>query len=205
MPSLEDIKDSVNLFINRAVEPNRRTKGHSDSNSHFITLFAITLALRAKRILELGVRKGGTTLPLLSAAYMIGGHVDSVDIKPHQFKCPAEMRGLWTFHLSDSIEFLEQCDEDRTYRLIFIDDYHTYEHVANELRLIEKLVTPRSIILLHDTMPRSVPYYNTDNSMVDEQYASGGPYRALKELDKTKWEFSTIPVCNGLTMLRKYE
>jgi len=205
MSSFDDIRKSVILFINRAIEPKRKTCGNKDSNSHFITLFALALSLRAKRILELGVRNGGTTLPLLSAAHMYGGQVDSVDIKQHRFKCPAQLRDSWTFHLSDSISFLEQCDEDRPYRLIFIDDYHAHEHVANELRLIEKLVTPRSVILLHDTMPRSVPYYNNDNSMVDEQYASGGPYRALKELDKTKWEFSTIPVCNGLTMLRKYE
>jgi len=31
----------------------------------------------------------------------------------------------------------------------------------------------------------------------------GGPYKALLELDMDKWEYATIPVNHGLTILRK--
>jgi hypothetical protein len=34
-------------------------------------------------------------------------------------------------------------------------------------------------------------------------FAGGGPGRVIQELDRTKWEFSTIPRCDGLTILRR--
>ena len=42
--------------------------GQGDSDKHSMTLFSIPLSLGAKNILELGVRVGGTTFPLLCAA-----------------------------------------------------------------------------------------------------------------------------------------
>ncbi len=36
-----------------------------------------------------------------------------------------------------------------------------------------------------------------------DEWGEGGPYRAVEELDKNKWEWMTIPVNHGLTLLRK--
>jgi len=47
------------------------------------------------------------------------------------------------------------------------------------------------------------PHYHVDLTMKEGQWANGGPYRAIAELNPQFWEFSTIPSCNGLTILRK--
>ena len=46
-------------------------------------------------------------------------------------------------------------------------------------------------------------YYPEGTEITDPEWANGGPYRAVKELDSNKWEYVTIPVNNGLTILRK--
>ena len=43
----------------------------------------------------------------------------------------------------------------------------------------------------------------TDLTLKDGQWANGGPYRAVAELNPQFWEFSTLPWNNGLTILRK--
>ena len=35
------------------------------------------------------------------------------------------------------------------------------------------------------------------------EWGEGGPTKAVFELDKNKWEWATIPINNGLTILRR--
>ena len=73
-----------------------------------------------------------------------------------------------------------------------------------ELELLDFQVGSSTVILLHDLMYANFePHYHTDMDVHEGQWANGGPYRAVAELNKNFWEFSTIPVCNGLTILRK--
>ena len=65
-------------------------------------------------------------------------------------------------------------------------------------------VSPKSVIVLHDLMYGNYePHYHCDLTLKNGQWAGGGPYRAISELNEQFWEFSTIPVNNGLTILRK--
>jgi len=186
-----------------------------DSDSLAMAIFGIGASLNAKNILELGVRCGRTTLPLLCVAEENNGKLTSVDID-----CEAESNAIdfvksktteiniesnWDFHLSDAIEFLNHAvEKGEYYDLVYVDDWHSYEHVKNELLLLDKLISPKSIILIHDTMYANYePHYHTDISCKVGQWANGGPYRAVAELDPNFWEFSTIPISNGLTILRK--
>jgi predicted O-methyltransferase YrrM len=159
--------------------------------------------MQAKRVLELGVRGGATTLPLLTACSMTKGTVTSVDIDFPGFKCCQELDPIWKFVLSDSLKWLRQAAEKEIpFDLIYVDDCHAYEHVKEELTLIENLVTPSSVILLHDLMgSNSQPKYH--ESMIDTDCSNGGPSRAVRELPRSKWEYATIPKSNGLTLLRK--
>lgn len=180
--------------------------GKGDSDQHLMTLFSICLSTKAKRILELGVRGGSTTLPLLLAAQLNGGYVVSVDIESTEFKAPPELEKHWTFHKKDALDFLknEVVKATEPYDLIYIDDWHAYRHVKEELDLIDRLVSPKSVVLLHDLMYGNYcPHYHSDLTMTSGQWAEGGPYRAVAELNPQFWEFSTIPVNNGLTILRK--
>ena len=55
---------------------------------------------------------------------------------------------------------------------------------------MEPHLTNQSIVLLHDALPGYV-------------FGSDGPHKALHSLSSDEWEFATVPVCQGLTILRK--
>jgi len=190
---------SVNYLIDKTIN------GTGDIDAHLMTLFSLALSIKAKNMVELGVRLGHTTTPLLLAAQKLNAKLYSVDIlnRVWDIPFPEELTRHWEFHEKDSVKFLNQWDKNTPIDLILIDDLHTYEHVAQELKIIRDLVTPSSIVLLHDLMYANwEPKYHTDR-VATGQWANGGPYRAVSELDKELWEFSTIPSCNGLTILRK--
>jgi len=181
------------------------TEGKGDSDKHLLTMYSIALSINAKNILELGVRNGDTTLPYLLAAKENDGYLESVDVNESAFECPIELKNLWSFYKTDAIEFLQdKVLENKKYDLIYIDDWHSYEHVKKELELMDQLIRPGSVVLLHDLMyGNTCPYYHVDLTACSPQWANGGPYRAVAELNPNFWEFSTIPSNNGLTILRK--
>jgi len=179
-------------------------EGKGDSDKHVLTLYSIALGQNANRILELGVRNGDSTRPLLLAAYKNNGSLTSVDIQDTTFQCPKEFVKSWKFVKQDALEFLRKDTPSEPYDLIFIDDWHSYNHVKAELEQIDRLVSPRTVILIHDLMyGNTCPHYHSDLTQQTGQWANGGPYRAVAELNSQFWEFSTLPYNNGLTLLRK--
>jgi predicted O-methyltransferase YrrM len=172
---------------------------------HELTLFSLAISLKAKTIVELGVRNGGTTLPLLMAAHVNKGILHSVDLNKIPYKPSKELYKSWiSYPETDALDFLNKWPSNKIIDLIFVDDWHSYDHVKKELELLDKLVSPRSLIVLHDTMyGHWEPHYHCDLAVKDGQWGNGGPYRAVAELDSNFWEFSTIPVNHGLTILRK--
>lgn len=179
--------------------------GSGDSDKHLMTLYSIAIGMKAKRILELGVRGGSTTLPLLMAADKNDGVLTSVDIEDTLFKPPSNLNSkLWKFVKSDALSFLKLQTPSEPYDLIYVDDWHAYDHVKAELNEIDRLVSPKTVILVHDLMyGNTCPHYHSDLTLKDGQWAGGGPYRAVAELSSQFWEFSTLPYNNGLTILRK--
>ena len=198
---MEMIDMMFNNFLNRTLA------GNGDSDQHLTTLFGITLQLKAKKVLELGVRWGTTTEPMLAGVVLNGGHITCIDVAPTAWICPEEFKPYYSFIQSDAIKFLEQEVEKKSYYdLIYVDDWHAGPHVKKELELIDHITDNRSIILLHDLMGAGHHpeyFYPDDVSIWGEEWEGGGPYAAVKELDPNKWEWSTIPVNHGLTILRK--
>ena len=179
--------------------------GPQDSDQHVLSVFALAVSIGAKNILELGVRTGNTTLPFLLATKETGGMVHSVDLDMTTFQCPDELKIYWKFMQSDAIAWLEnRVAEGGQYDIIYIDDWHSYPHVKRELELIEPMIGPSGLVLLHDLMySNAQPHYRSNPNTTDAQWEGGGPYRAVAELDPTKWEYVTIPINHGLTILRK--
>jgi predicted O-methyltransferase YrrM len=178
--------------------------GSEDSDKHLLTLFSIALSTKGKTFIELGVRDGNTTLPILLAAQMNKGILYSVDKNKTSFKPDKILKNNWKFVQSDIICFLENWDIKKNIDFIFIDDWHSYLHVKKELEILDRLISPNTIILLHDLMyGETCPFYHTDLTLKSGQWAEGGPYRAIAELDSQFWEFATLPLNNGLTLLRK--
>lgn len=182
----------------------RTRTGKGDSDQHLLTLYAIALGSKAKNILELGVRNGDSTRPLLLAANMNEGMLTSVDIEETSFVPDNQYRARWNFVKEDALEFLKKQTPTVPYDLIYIDDWHAYKHVKQELEQIDRLISPRTIILVHDLMyGNTCPHYHSDLTLASGQWAEGGPYRAVAELPSQFWEFATLPYNNGLTLLRK--
>jgi cephalosporin hydroxylase len=180
-----------------------------DIDEHILTLFALTLSMKPKKIIELGVRTARSTLPFLYGCQIIGADLISVDINNISpfMEFPQEWQNNWTFIKKDALKFLEEdfpniwTDEGN---IVYIDDWHDGDHVKKELELIDKFVSPRDLILLHDLMyGNSQPNYRSVEENSDKQWDNGGPYKAISQLDLNKWEYVTIPRCHGLTLLRK--
>ena len=196
---MKNLNTTISSFIDKA------QTGTNDSDRHFMTLFSIALASSSKIMIELGVREGGTTLPLLTAAKLNKGILHSVDINKTQFIPSSDLKPVWKFYQQDAISFLEKWDTSLDVGLVYIDDWHSYSHVKKELELLDKIVSPRTVILIHDLMyGGTCPFYHSDLTQnAGEQWADGGPYRAVAELNPQFWEFATLPWNNGLTILRK--
>ena len=188
----------MNKFITMALH------GDGDSDRHLVSIFAMALASKGKTYVELGVREGHTTEPLHKAAELNLGKLWSVDInEPTEYR-PPNNTAHYEFKKSDSIKFLEEWPKDKKMDVVFVDDWHSYPHVKRQLELLDECVGPSSIILLHDLMYGNTdPFYHVDLSHHEGQWASGGPYRAIAELNPQFWEWSTLPWNNGLTILRK--
>ena len=186
----------MNTFIEKALH------GNMDSDRHLVSIFAMALASKGKVFVELGVREGHTTEPLYEATKLNKGHLWSVDLNdPTHFK---PNNGNYTFVKQDSIKFLEEWPRDKKIDVAFVDDWHSYPHVKKQLELLDQLVGPSSIILLHDLMYGNTdPFYHADLSHAGPQWDQGGPYRAVAELNPQFREWSTLPWNNGLTILRK--
>tara|TARA_R100000008_G_scaffold84500_1_gene72040 strand:- start:1005 stop:1685 length:681 start_codon:yes stop_codon:yes gene_type:complete len=195
-----------------------------DIDEHLVTLFGLVLSIKPNMIYELGTRTARSTVPFLLGAQYTKSKVVSVDIEdpqpdffshdgsPTAFP-PKAWESSWTFVKKDAIEFLQEdfpvyrsmrsTIQQRQGDIIYIDDWHSYPHVKKELELV-KDVTPNDMIILHDLMyGNSEPHYKSVEDPKDAQWANGGPYKAVFELDLDVWEYATIPRCNGLTLLRK--
>jgi len=188
-------------LMNRTLKT--KDDGESQYFEHVLTFFSIALQTKSKKILELGVRSGGSSYPFLIACRVLGGHLTSVDIDSSVWKAPEELAKYQTFVLSDAIKFLTNNTEK--YDLIYVDDWHSYSHVKRELEEIDRVSDENTIILLHDLMGQSKhpDYFMPLDWNPADEWGEGGPYRAVEELDKNKWEWMTIPVNHGLTLLRK--
>lgn len=174
-----------------------------ETEQHLLTFVALICSLRSKKILELGVRNGGSNLGLLVGASIIGGHVTSVDIQDYGYRPPSDLIDNWSFVVQDALQFLENNTEK--YDLILVDDLHTTEHVYKELKYIEKFADKNTMILMHDLMHSwRHPNYNTDTYNHGE-FAGTGPHGALMKFleEHPDFEYATIPVSHGLTLVRR--
>ena len=198
------VRDNFSKFESMFREIFQRTLTDAgDSDLHLMTIFSIALASKSKIYIELGIRNGSTSLPISLAAKINGGKHFAVDIEDHGYVCAKELEDVWNFQEMDAIDFLKNWDKSNQVGFIYLDDWHAYNHVKEELILIDEMVGPSSIILIHDLMYWTTPFYHTDLSLEKGQWSKGGPYRAVSELDPNFWEWSTLPWCNGLTILRK--
>jgi predicted O-methyltransferase YrrM len=190
--------------------------GHGDTNQHSLTISSLIISNKCENIIELGVRFGDSTVPLLFGATVVGGNsrVTSVDIESPEEQAKRISKPIiefddnfnsrWKFVKQDAISFLKE--QSARIDFIFIDDWHGENHVFEELTIIDKLVDNTSLILLHDTMYYgSHPYYNETVMPEGHDFEGKGVYGALTRFveEYPNYEYCTIPINHGLTILRK--
>jgi predicted O-methyltransferase YrrM len=178
--------------------------GQTDFSQHALTLFSLVCSTKPKNILELGVRYGTSTKGILTACSLIDSKLTSVDLSFPKFLCPFELLKYWTFLQSDSLAFLT--NNKTKFDFIYIDDWHGSEHVYKELNLIKDQLELGTLIVLHDLMHSfSHPKYNLNEYPKGNEFEGQGPYGGVKKFvdENSNFEFATIPVNHGLTILRK--
>lgn len=183
-------------------------RGPGDSSLHQSTLLSLILSTKPANILELGCRDGRSTYSLLVGCHLLNlygieSKVTSVDIENTTFQCPDDFQNIWNFVRNNAIDFLKS--QTHGYDLIMIDDWHSSEHVYNELKLLKPFITNKTIILLHDLMhSNSTPEYNT-TKFINGEFEGAGPYGGVQKFLKENklYELCTIPVNHGLTIMRK--
>jgi predicted O-methyltransferase YrrM len=126
----------------------RRSQTGSDISAHLPRLFELASTPHVK-VIELGVRRGDSTVAFLAAAEEQAGEVWSVDIS--EPRVPAEWRELpfWYVTVGDDLEVSDRLPDQVD--IVFIDTSHTYEQTWNELRMYLRKVKKGGVIVLHDT------------------------------------------------------
>jgi cephalosporin hydroxylase len=121
------------------------------------------------RVLELGSRRGNSTLAFLAGVKESGGHVWSCDITPVD-RDPAGMlpwarHPLWTFTRGSDMDPAVQALLPPEADVLFIDTSHEYEHTLAELRAYMPWLAPGGIALFHDTNLICWPGYQWDRDI----------------------------------------
>jgi predicted O-methyltransferase YrrM len=134
-----------------ATERNDEERRFASISEHVTTLFFIVSEFNIKKILELGVGHGNSTIAFLKGLEKTDGRLISVDYdecdyaKSRILKYGLEKR--WKFlHNNDmEIEWNEEVD------LLFIDSSHEYKHTKAEINKYEKFVRIGGFLIFHDT------------------------------------------------------
>jgi predicted O-methyltransferase YrrM len=116
-------------------------------------------------VLEIGVFEGETAQHLINALPK-GGQYVGIDINDYRTEktkaAMAEGGKSIDFILGNSLDELDKLPKNH-FDLIFVDGDHSFEHVIQEFKLVERLVSRGGVIILHDTIhldgPRKLVEY----------------------------------------------
>jgi len=170
---------------------------NADTSDCVVPLVSIACAIRARRILELGVRSGVSTIALLVACRKLQGTLVSFDIDSCQAACQKiESLGLmnkermnWLFVQQDDRNML-QTVKLRSMEMIFLDTDHDLDHTSVELDLCDKVLKKGGVLLVHDTL---APAYADINKAIAQ----------FMEKHKRTYRFYELGTRYGLSMLVK--
>jgi predicted O-methyltransferase YrrM len=112
---------------------------------------ALAKGLMARNILELGAYEGKTTKLLSEVAVANGGQVAAVESDPAR-AAALQALGLPAVQVvcDDAISVLKR--DVPPWDFAFVDDDHTYAHVAEELELLIPQMRRGGLIVMHDVI-----------------------------------------------------
>lgn len=135
-----------------------------------LMLYALVRLCGAKKLLEIGVGRGCTTIPLLQAAHETGGFLNSIDPSPCEAaRATVERCGLghiWQFHEMTSDDYFATHDE--VIELGFVDGDHWSPFVERDMTNVLRCLRPGGWAVFHDwnSAPREMmeTYVNRKDS-----------------------------------------
>ncbi len=168
--------------------PDSRIRG---SKWHLDFVVQMVRLLKPRNYLEVGVYHAGLfnrVLPHVERATAIDLNIESKKFIARSSKVNfihADSKFFWESYTGDKFDF------------IFIDGNHSKESVRSDFEGAISLLEWEGILMLHDTYPADLEATSIDRC--DDGYL------AIQELslDKTNYEFVTIPVHPGITIVRK--
>ncbi len=127
------------------------------------------------RVLELGARRGNSTLAFLAGAAESGGHVWSCDIEdvrryPDGIG-PFGRSPQWTFTCGDDLDPAVQARLPAKVDVLFVDTSHEYAATVAECRAYVPRVAPDGVALFHDTNLAGWPGYEWDGDVPPVRHA----------------------------------
>jgi predicted O-methyltransferase YrrM len=127
------------------------------------------------RVLELGARRGNSTLAFLAGAAESGGHVWSCDVE-NVLRYPDGIGPWrdaphWTFVCGDDMHPAVRAALPAEADVFFLDTSHEYEHTLAELRAYMPRLAPGGVALFHDTNIIGWPGYSWDRGIPPVQAA----------------------------------
>lgn len=117
---------------------------------------ALAWSIDAREVLELGAFEGLTTTALAKA--LPEAHITAIEHDANRAgvaKKRVAFEGCENVDVvqNDAIRFLRACiDLGLMFDFAFVDDDHTYAHVAEELDLLKRVVRPGGMITMHDVL-----------------------------------------------------
>ena len=127
----------------------------SDIQEYLPFLYEQARSRPGARVLELGARRGNSTLAFLAGAAESGGHVWSCDVE-NVLRYPDGIGPWrdsphWTFVRGDDMHPSVRAALPAGVDVFFLDTSHEYEHTLAELRAYMPRVAPGGVALFHDT------------------------------------------------------
>lgn len=127
----------------------------SDIGEYMPVLYGQAASRPGCRVLELGARRGNSTLAFLAGVTESGGHVWSCDVDdvtrfPDGIGVWAASP-LWTFTRGDDMHPSVKAALPAEVDVLFVDTSHEYGHTLAECRAYVPRVAPGGIALFHDT------------------------------------------------------
>lgn len=121
----------------------------SDINEHLATLHDLAVKLEARKVIELGVRTGVSSVAWLTALQQTDGHLFAVDTNmapDHVVRHPR-----CTFIQGDDLDPFVVAQTGQDADVVFIDTDHRYQLTKDEIDAYRHKVRPGGCMVFHDT------------------------------------------------------
>jgi predicted O-methyltransferase YrrM len=174
-----------------------------DSEWHSKIIAGLGRAYRAVRgddelvsYLEIGVWDGATLWEMAKALRPNGeAYGVDVDLSPLKRRNLAESLNVHLYEMSSNRFFADDRALKGRFDVIFIDGLHTAAQARKDLANSVRALKPDGTILMHDTYPVRKEW--TDESVC------GDVYKLVPEIDRERFQVTTLPLFPGLTFVVK--